>query len=97
MVVVLHLRSSMQGLLATNPRSNSRQDVVGECLRFVLFLDNLYGRMSNVAFLITLIDLYERIIYLVMEKATSLSLTPFPETYELRSYTFVEISCVIME
>ena len=30
------------------------------------------------------------------EKATSLSLTPFLETYELKGYTLVEISCVIL-
>lgn len=65
------------------------------CLLFVLFLNSLYGRMSDVAFLIMLIDLYKHIICLMVEKSTSLSLTRFPETYELESYSFVEINCVI--
>ena len=43
---------------------------------FVLFLDNLYGRLSDVAFLkITYIGFYKR-TSAVAEKATSLSLTP---------------------
>jgi len=34
-------------------------------------------------------------IYFVAEMATSLSLTPFLDTYELKGYTLVKVSCVI--
>ena len=35
-------------------------DAVGECLRFILFLDDLYGRMSDrISTTITPVDFYE--------------------------------------
>ena len=46
-VVEIH---GLQGLLATDPWGDSYMDAVGECLRFILCLDDLYGRMSDRVF-----------------------------------------------
>ena len=46
-VVVIY---GLQGLLATDPWGDSYMDAVGECLRFILFLDDLYARMSDRVF-----------------------------------------------
>ena len=40
----------LQGLLATDPWGDSYMDAVGEYLRFILFLDDLYGGMSDRVF-----------------------------------------------
>ena len=40
----------LQGLLATDPWGDSYMDAVRECLRFILFLDDLYGRVSDRVF-----------------------------------------------
>ena len=40
----------LQGLLATDPWGDSYMDAAGECLRFILFLDDVYGRMSDSVF-----------------------------------------------
>jgi len=59
-VVPTCLKSSyLQGLIATNPRGDSQRDMVGGVPSFSFSPTmNLYGRMSDIAFCITLIDFF---------------------------------------
>ena len=88
----------VQGLFATNPEGDSKMDVV-EVVPSVCPVSEQLVWMSVWHYIYELhrLSFYLTYICLVAERETSLSITPFLETYELKGYTLVEINYVISE